>query len=231
MVCVHVSPSGAGRAALNSGSGPGENCEATKAKTVFRRRIFAPICIDGIRGNFQYKRERISRSDLPAVVAARCGEEVTVTSGIDEIERLAQRTELKLSFPGGADVARMMTMELRNPFAVVHEVYWNASPTAFAGIVDQVRNRLVELVAEMRAGTPDHAAVPSADVANQAVEVVIHGKGNRVHVAPVQASGPSEVVVTRPQRHAPKWALALSGLVGSATVVGTVSQVTGWHWW
>lgn len=50
----------------------------------------------------------------------------------------------------------------------------------FTAIIDTVRTTLVELVAEMRAGTPPGAVLPSHDVAEQAVDIAINGNLSRV---------------------------------------------------
>jgi hypothetical protein len=70
----------------------------------------------------------------------------------------------------------------------VTAVYWSVSHVTLEGVLDQVRTRLVELVAEMRAGMPDEADVPSSAVADNAVSVVIHGDKSRVSVTSASAS-------------------------------------------
>jgi len=52
-------------------------------------------------------------------------------------------------------------------------MYWAVAATSFHGILDVIRTNLVALVAEMRAAGVDD--VPSAEAANQAVNIVING--------------------------------------------------------
>ena len=55
--------------------------------------------------------------------------------------------------------------------------------------LDQIRTRLVELVAEIRAEMPDETDVPSSAVADNAVSVVVHGKKPKITVNAAKATG------------------------------------------
>jgi hypothetical protein len=56
------------------------------------------------------------------------------------------------------------------------------------GVLDRIRTAAVEIMSELRAGMPDDDTTPSPEVADQAVNVVLHGgKRNRVTVATAKA--------------------------------------------
>ena len=77
----------------------------------------------------------------------------------------------------GQDVVRLMNYEMqqRGDSGQVTAVYWSVSHVTLEGVIDQIRTRLVELVAEMRAEMPDEADVPSPAVAANAVNLIVHG--------------------------------------------------------
>lgn len=55
------------------------------------------------------------------------------------------------------------------------------------GVLDHVRTRLVQLAAEMRAGTPPEQLVPEREVADRAIHVVAKGRST----VNVVSGGPS----------------------------------------
>jgi hypothetical protein len=76
-----------------------------------------------------------------------------------------------------------------SPTQTVDRIYWSVSLASIARILDVVRTTLVELIAEMRAETPSGEMLPSRDIAEQAVDVAIYGKRNRVVIAQVGSGG------------------------------------------
>ena len=192
------------------------------------RRVAAPICIDGVRGNpvvggAIITGQRISPRELPDVVTEHIDEEVEIRLPISEIDELSRRREpVKLSLPMGADVVRLMNHEAHDPLANIQNVYWSVAPSTLASIVDQVRTSLVELIAEIRAGLEDDDQLPSAQLANQAVGIVVRGDRNRVVVSSARNSdeGNASASVAGHGR-SPLW-IAFGVLVGLATIVAAV---------
>ena len=68
-----------------------------------------------------------------------------------------------------------MDHEAGDPYQHIERLYWRLSPVAIQGVLDQIRTSLTELVAELRAGMRADEALPSADLADQALNVAIHG--------------------------------------------------------
>ncbi len=85
------------------------------------RRVRAPICIDGVKGNAFVSEaiitgQRISPANLPEVVAKDISEEVEIRQPISEIDDLSRQSEaVRLSLPMGADIARLMNHEASDP--------------------------------------------------------------------------------------------------------------------
>ncbi|MEA2235204.1 MAG: hypothetical protein QOD83_5020 [Solirubrobacteraceae bacterium] len=156
-------------------------------------------------------------------------EEVPLRAGIGQIEEMAKRSEIKLGLPGGADLARIMNAGSDNSYQHIDRIYWALSPLGARGVVSQVRNNLVKLVAEIRAVTPASQIIPSEHAATQAMNFIVSGKRNTVQINAPQASGTqSAASVTHVQAPEPEpgvWTTSrkLGGaLVGLATIAGTV---------
>lgn len=197
------------------------------------RIIAAPIVIDGVAGFNYISRQQISPHDLPDVAQeAGISETLPLTSGIGELEEMALRARerneaIGLGLPGGASLAKLMTHEWGSQHQSVQRVYWSVSPTAVFGVVDLVRTKLVELVAQMRSDTGS-SQDPPADIIQNAVNVVIHGKRSRVSINTAQSSGSGDATVKEgsdPDPSSPWWRTTRavwSFVVGAATIAAAV---------
>jgi hypothetical protein len=164
------------------------------------RKPAAILEVDALKGNYQITGQQVSPRILPSVVQQHIGEEVPLTNSVGELEAMRQQAEasgaIKLSLPKGQDIVTLMNAESREPFQHIVSVYWAMSAPSLAGVLDAIRTTLVELIAEMRAGTPVSADVPSPEVVDHAVNLVIHGQGARtinVNTAAAVGSGAHQV--------------------------------------
>jgi hypothetical protein len=198
------------------------------------RRVPAQIQIDGATMTGHVTGQPIARSSLPDFVQEEVREEVELRHGAGAIEALTERAEAtgepaKLSLPMGADIARVMSANLHGQ--QILSIYWSVSPVALRGVLDQIRTALTLLVAELRAHTPADMAVPSADTADQAVQVVVSGRRHTVNVNTVQATGSgssASLKVPDPPAEPGFWTRSRrigAFLVGLATIVGAVAAV------
>jgi hypothetical protein len=166
------------------------------------RTVAAPVCVDALIGNTQVTGQRLSPRELPEFCRDDIDEEFTFRDGIGQIEALITSSEsgahpgsVHLSLPMAIDIGRVIDSNSGSPFQRTLSLYWSVSTATLRGIVDQVRTTLAELVAEMRAGMPNDADVPSAAVANQAVNVAVHGNKARVTVTSAQTAGEGDATV------------------------------------
>ncbi|HEX8714478.1 MAG TPA: hypothetical protein VF706_02830 [Solirubrobacteraceae bacterium] len=158
------------------------------------RKPSAGLQVDAIKGNFKITGQPIGPSWLPELAREHIREEVLLKHGVGEIEAMRRRAEagggfVKLVLPGVHDLVTLMNQESDEPSQYITAIYWSLSTPALAGVLDRVRTTLVELVAEIQAGMPESAATPSREVADQAVNVVINGRGARINVMAASASG------------------------------------------
>jgi hypothetical protein len=202
------------------------------------RTVRAAICVDGSDLAKIVRGQQISRFQLPEFAQDTINDEAPVPYGIAELEKLAASAEaLQLQHPGMPDVVHYMNSQADYGTAI-HSMYWRVSPTSIHGILDTIRTNLVALVAEMRAaGTVD---VPTAEAANQAVQVVIHSaKRSPITVNTNQATGPTpgaQTITHQPPSGTTSsmpawvrgpWAFA----VGAAGIVAAVAGVAAWTGW
>ncbi|TFD46896.1 hypothetical protein E3T55_16090 [Cryobacterium frigoriphilum] len=196
------------------------------------RRIPGTLQLDGISGNTLVRHQTIGGFNLPAEVQEHISDQVAFPQGIGEIQSLVREADesrgIQISLPSERMIARLMEKQVGDPYQHISALYWIVSKSAVDGIIDQVRTRLAELLAELRAVTPSRADGPTADQASNAVNVIISGKGNRVNVAQARGDGPAsanggEVTENR------FWTLGRrigAVVVGLSTVVGAAIA-----WW
>jgi hypothetical protein len=206
------------------------------------RKAGAVIKIDGATFNAMISGQQISPRNLPDVVREHVGEEVPLNQPIREIETMIERAkasegELKLALPSSQDVVAMMSYERGNdPYSQVTAIYWSASQVALEGVLDRIRTTLVGLVAEMRAAMPESASTPSADVADQAVNVVVKGgKRHKITVATSQVAGSGapdvQTTTDADSEDASMWRRLGAVVAGLAAVVGTAVAIATWQGW
>jgi len=152
------------------------------------------LLINALKGNAQITGQQISTRFLPDFAQKDIGEEVSLIQPVGEIESMLQQAEaaggsIKLTLPMAQDLVAVMNQESNEPFQVITAVYWSLSAPAIAGAIDRIKTTLVELVAEMRAEMPESAETPSREIADHAVNVVVHGEGAQVNVTAASASG------------------------------------------
>jgi AbiTii-like protein len=156
-------------------------------------------------------------------------DEVQLRDGVGAIEALAEQPEIKLAPPMATDLCAYMNATGGNPYQQITHLYWGVSPPALRGVVDQIRTALTQLVAELRANMGGDEDIPSAETANQAVQVVVTGERPHVNVTTAQTSGsdaPALATTSNPESQSDdsgfwtRWRKIGAFVVGCATVAG-----------
>jgi hypothetical protein len=157
------------------------------------RVIGAPIQADARSSFWKAKGETISALDLPEVARGKITEELPIRFSIAKIQSLlASATADKpitLSLPGSAELARLMSfdVERRNRGVLVESLYWAVHSSALQDILDQVRNRLLEFSAELRANMTPGLEDPTVEQVHTAVQNINITVGDN---SPVSLSAP-----------------------------------------
>jgi hypothetical protein len=203
------------------------------------REIPAPLQIDGISGNYMVRGQPISALDLPEFARDLITDQMHLTQGIGEIEAWITQAEsgdgfVRLSPPGAAELAGLWTHKLGNPYQSVGRVYWCVSAATLRGVVDAVRTALAELLGELRAGTPPGQDLPSAEVAGQALQVVLRGSKHRVTInhAAAAEGGSATIEPPSPEQDGGFWTASRkigAAIAGAATVMGAIAAVLALH--
>lgn len=195
------------------------------------RTVGAPIALDGATFNAHITGQQISPGALPEPMCDHIKEEIDLRMPLAEIleaVKTANGNVVRMNLPGGADIARLMNYEAKqhDPYLVqqITRLYWEVHVSSLLRIVDVVRTTLVELVAEIRAGTPQDAQ-PTKAVTDQAVNVAIYGDKNRVRLSDLsQVHGDGDITTEAGERETTGRRL-MWWLVGIATVVATIVGV------
>ncbi|GGD10215.1 MULTISPECIES: hypothetical protein [Nocardioides] len=203
------------------------------------RMVRAAVCIDGADLAKMVRGQQLSRWEIPEFARETITDEAPIPYGVAELEKLAASSDtLHLQHPGMPDLITYMNSQA--PYGTSYQsMYWAVAPTSIHGILDIIRTNLVALVAEMRAvGVED---LPSAEAANQAVNVVINGaKRSPITINTNQASGPdpgvSQTITSTPSgtetSRMPAWIRGPWGFaVGAATIVAGITGTAVWLDW
>ncbi|WP_156724765.1 AbiTii domain-containing protein [Streptomyces apocyni] len=180
------------------------------------RRPRAPIQADSHSLTWQRHGETISALNLPEITRGKINEEVTITFGIGQLQNLIDRTPpgqaVHLSLPGAAELRTLMSVmdRYRSRAVVIDDLYWAVSPSVLHDILDQVRTRLTQFVAELRSTMPAGSGTPTPEQVHRAVQSISIITGDN-----------SPVTLTAPLAHADHGATA-------STATGV--QQRWWQW-
>lgn len=195
------------------------------------RVVPAPIQMDGAIPGGIVRGQRVGVSELPDFAQADIDEHVELRQGVGEIEQLILRGDehhiVKLSLPGARELARYMQYEAGGGVHI-DSLYWSVSTVAIAGVVDQVRTRLAQLLAELRAVSPSNGSLPSPAQTDRAFNIVMNGRNASLTLNSILAGDDSSNQITiAPADHEQPhgfWTTSRrvgAAAVGLATIVGT----------
>jgi len=195
------------------------------------RTVGAPIALDGATFNARITGQQISPGALPSPMCDHIKEEIDLRLPLAEIieaVKTADGNVVRMSLPSGADIARLMNYEAKqhDPYLVqqITRLYWEVHVSSLLRIVDVVRTTLVELVAEIRAGTPRDAE-PTKAVTDQAVNVAIYGDKNRIKLTDLTQLHADRDLTTEALERETTGRRLMWWLVGIATVVAAVAAI------
>lgn len=135
--------------ARNELNGYGDADQVPEYRTVHG----VPISVDSISGNTWTKGQVIDRHQLPPTAWEYVPEGFPFRQPVEELERLAEQKRLSFTSPGLAYAQTIWNGEL-SAFQSIVNMSYVMSGSAIAGIVGQVRTKLVDLVADLTADTP-----------------------------------------------------------------------------
>jgi microcystin-dependent protein len=198
------------------------------------------LAVDGQNLAYRVTGQQISKWQLPEFARDTFKQEAEVPFGVAQLEIMARSGQevVQLQDSRMPDLVHYMNSQAEYGSAI-HSMYWKVSSASIHGILDTIRTKLVALVAEMRAvGSGDS---PTAEAANQAVNVVLHNaKRSTINVNTNQSASapgaPRQLITTnRPldeSNKLPSWVSGPWGFaVGLATIVAAVVGLAAWLEW
>jgi hypothetical protein len=201
------------------------------------RIVPAAIQMDGSTPGLVVKGQRIGVSELPDFAQNDVAEEYCFQGPIAEIEAFAAQrgdddSHLRISLPMARELGRIMASNAP-PGRPIHidSIYWSVNRVTIGRVVDQVRTRLAELLAELRAVTPSDQLLPTADQTRQAVNVVLRGFA-RAEINTINAgAGSTNSIGSAQEQSRSFWTRARrigAAVVGAATIAAGVVAVIEW---
>jgi hypothetical protein len=168
---------------------------------------------------------------LPEGIRETFPKEIELRHSFPELVSLTKGSQGSLRFAPPMSGELLLWMNSRAEYGTgIQSIYWQVHSSVIEGVVEVVRTRLIGLIAELRAGLEPDEEIPSSELTEQAVNVVIRGRGNRVSVA--QGTQQSDVVVDESRSgeqtsRGRRAFLTVVGLAGIAAAVFAGVQVWG----
>ncbi|MCJ0700240.1 hypothetical protein FRIG_03675 [Frigoribacterium faeni] len=157
----------------------------------YRRLAGAHMTMDSISGNTWMTGQTVSRSQIPTAAREYAPELIFLTQPVEEIERLAQEKSLHFK-PGGLAVAQSMWNQELGPFRSIINLSYVVSGSVFAGLVGQIRTKLIDLIADMTMATP-LTELPRREDVDAAMLQRIGHVGDVYSTTLVNSRGPSAI--------------------------------------
>lgn len=213
------------------------------------RKVEAPLLLDAVLGGrTMVQSQTMPPSLIPEFARDTVNTSVHFPQAIAEVAAMIGSassrgsSSVQLGPPGGSHIVQYINAQMvandenhqmgLAPSQLIERIYWSVSLASLQRILDVVRTTLVELTAEMRAGTPADQAAPSREVAEQAVSVAVHGKRNRVVINQVGSDGTAAAAAgaqtsigaeaESPQRRVMWWLVALATIVAAVAAVWVI---------
>lgn len=119
----------------------------------YRKIASVPMVMDSLSGNFWTKNQTVTRFQFPEGPQKYVDEELHLTQPVEELERLAQGNSLMLT-TAGLSVAQSMWNREIAPYQSIVNLSFSLSGSVIAGILGQIRTKLVDLIADLTTTTP-----------------------------------------------------------------------------
>ncbi|GAB3264033.1 hypothetical protein GCM10027562_28380 [Arthrobacter pigmenti] len=119
----------------------------------YRKVHGVPISMDSISGNAMAKNQIINRHQLPKEAWEYVPESFSFKQTVEEMEKLAGQESLSLTSTRLAFAQTVWNGKL-GPYQSITGLSYTMSGSAVAGILGQIRTKLVDLIADLTADTP-----------------------------------------------------------------------------
>jgi AbiTii len=119
----------------------------------YRQLSNVPISMDSISGNTWARGQVIDRFQLPREAWQYVPEKLIMRQSVEELERLAEQNSCSFR-SRGLGLAQSIWNKQLGPFQSIMGLSYSLSGSTFAGLVGQIRTKLVDIVADLTSATP-----------------------------------------------------------------------------
>ncbi|MFC8827410.1 hypothetical protein ACFT9I_18945 [Streptomyces sp. NPDC057137] len=191
----------------------------------------------------QVNTQRVSVHRLPQSARERdIGESAPIRQGVRELEALiaiSDRT-VHLSPPGSAEYALEMTRQQQQSgqeFTDVTSLYWAIAKPSIEGVLDHIRTRLTQFVAEVRAAMPAGQQTPDPNQIDSAAQQALNitgGDGSTFNISAPHAKADrgasasaniNEPAPTTPQPWWHRTSVIWTAVAAVAAIAGVIATV------
>lgn len=160
------------------------------------RRIPAVLHLNSVNPAYSIKGQVLPEGALPDFAReSGIGNSVPIRESIAHLEALVSGRDsesfIHMVVPQWEVIAAAIESANDDYMLQITSIYWSVAPAAFFGVLDNVRTSLTELIGSLSAAVPASQGLPTADQADNAVNVAVHGRKSRVIVTTAQSSGNS----------------------------------------
>jgi hypothetical protein len=157
----------------------------------YRKISGAPMSMDSMSGNTWTTGQTITQRQLPVDAQKYLGEFLFLTQPVEELERLAQSQTLHFK-PAGLAAAQVTWNRSIAPYQSVINLSYVLGGSIFAGILGQIRTKLVDLIADLTMATP-LTELPRREEVDAAVLHRIGHVGDVYTTTVLKTSGPTAI--------------------------------------
>jgi len=152
------------------------------------RMLSAAISVDSQSGSTWVRGQIVDPLQMPAEARKYLSDSMPARQPVEELAELATRKELSFTNSGLA-YAQSVWNEKLGPYQSIISIRYVTSGSAIAGILGQIRTQLVDLIADLTAGTP-LTELPRKELVDAAVSNHIGPARNVYNTTISGASGP-----------------------------------------
>ncbi|MGW8881526.1 AbiTii domain-containing protein [Streptomyces sp. NPDC055663] len=169
--------------------------------------------------------QRISHIQLPKQARDRgIGESAPIMYGVKQMEELVARSDksVHLAPPGSAEYALIMTAlqaTAGNDGTNIKSLHWSVAVASLEGVLDHVRTRLTQFVAEVRASMPPGQQDPIPAQIGDAAEKAFN----------ITAGDNATVNINAPKAHADNGGTASANINDPASPAQPATAQPFWH--
>lgn len=165
--------------------------EADAALPEYRRVAGVPMTMDSMSGNTWATGQTLTQAEMPPAARQYLSEFLNLTQPVEELARLAAEKSLHFKPPALAVAQGVWNREL-GPFQQIVNLSYVMPGSAFAGILGQIRTKLVDMVADLTATTP-LTELPRREDVDAAFKHRIGHIGDIYTTTVVEPAGPTAI--------------------------------------